>query len=122
MRISDWSSDVCSSDLRQLGQGSGFTIPQELAERRAGRRGLITYALVQQYFANGCRQTGQPCAVLPFSDRRPTEHELRRDSVHELSEFGVGVARIQYNPYATDRGRGEKIGRASCREKGSQYV
>src|SRR3546814_9830135 len=79
MRISDWSSDVCSSDL-----------------------------LVQQYFSNGCRQTGQPCAVLPFSDRRPTEHELRRDSVHELSEFGVGVARIQSNPYATDRGRGEK--------------
>src|SRR3546814_5310830 len=108
MRISDWSSDVCSSDVRQLSQGSGFTIPQELAERRAGRRGLITYALVQQYFANGCRQTGQPCAVLPFSDRRPTEHELRRDPVHVLSEFGVGVARIQSNPFATDRGRGEK--------------
>src|SRR3546814_17283183 len=108
MRISDWSSDVCSSDLRQLGQGSGFTIPQELAERRAGRRGLITYALVQQYFANGCRQTGQPCAVLPFSDRRPTEHGLRRDYVHELLEFVVGVARILSNPYATDRRRGQQ--------------
>src|SRR3546814_5418520 len=33
---------------------------------------------------------------------------FRSDSVHELSEFGVGVARIQSNPYATDRGRGEK--------------
>src|SRR3546814_13196984 len=32
---------------------------------------------------------------------------FRSDSVHELSEFGVGVARIQSNPYATDRGRGE---------------
>src|SRR3546814_10062432 len=40
MRISDWSSDVCSSDLlpdpRRLGEAPGIPSPASLLRRRAG--------------------------------------------------------------------------------------
>src|SRR3546814_12238743 len=36
MRISDWSSDVCSSDLRKMGYGG----PNAGARRSAGTRGV----------------------------------------------------------------------------------
>src|SRR3546814_15284387 len=38
MRISDWSSDVCSSDLKVAGKGSGATARAELARPREGAK------------------------------------------------------------------------------------
>src|SRR3546814_5821188 len=35
MRISDWSSDVCSSDLRDPGAAHGSHLPEQPAYRRA---------------------------------------------------------------------------------------
>src|SRR3546814_2066908 len=37
MRISDWSSDVCSSDLGMLAGPAGLDRPRGLAETRCGR-------------------------------------------------------------------------------------
>src|SRR3546814_7142618 len=36
MRISDWSSDVCSSDLRPLAEKAGVTIGMALTEKQGG--------------------------------------------------------------------------------------
>src|SRR3546814_2095200 len=39
MRISDWSSDVCSSDLVVIGRGAAGAPVHEVAERRIARHG-----------------------------------------------------------------------------------
>src|SRR3546814_2849298 len=36
MRISDWSSDVCSSDLRPLAEKAGVTIGMAMTEKQGG--------------------------------------------------------------------------------------
>src|SRR3546814_6823035 len=63
MRISDWSSDVCSSDLRGTGCGSGRAHPRPGAER------LLLHA-ASPYAdspAHGSHQ--QPCHHPPAADR-----------------------------------------------------
>src|SRR3546814_2975512 len=83
MRISDWSSDVCSSDLAVVGQ-------QQQA------RGVLVEP------ADG-------------GDRRlPPTPALRQQRIDQRSLFLVRAC------YA-DR-LVQQIGRASCRERGCQYV
>src|SRR3546814_6769837 len=83
MRISDWSSDVCSSDLLAL-------------RRREGRvrgEGILHFG------------------GTPFEDRG----QVAVPVVEVPQRFGkqrVGLVRCQR----------EEIGRASCRERGCQYV
>src|SRR3546814_20856426 len=105
MRISDWSSDVCSSDLKQgkitmaddrrvylfdstlrdgaQTQGVDFTVPDKLAIARALDRLGVDYV-----------EGGWPGA-------NPTDDAF----FGEPPEFAVS-----------------QIGRASCRERGLQYV
>src|SRR3546814_19678517 len=40
MRISDWSSDVCSSDLRKVGDGERPRVEDRMHERGAGEERL----------------------------------------------------------------------------------
>src|SRR3546814_19299599 len=108
MRISDWSSDVCSSDL-PAGDDANFThgtrfsalspdgqVPQFI-ERAAKWLPLfpddgslrITYSLGQEI----------------FTPERIEERELIEDD----------------RPYAGWTYAGIEIGRASCRERGWQY-
>src|SRR3546814_6392181 len=101
MRISDWSSDVCSSDLlfskrkragrRQvpLSAGSG---------RRAGR--LDAFGLADH-------DEGQRLRV-----EQPLRHAPRILRRHRLDQRAAPVAMV----------RAEEIGRASWREKGFKYV
>src|SRR3546814_16450474 len=102
MRISDWSSDVCSSDL----------FPP--ADRQRTRRTRTTG-----------RNGGTPAdrdhtrkltrvAVLVAVDLAPTDMVGRTNkpvALHPLDPFGGGVV-----PYP------HQIGRASCRERVCQYV
>src|SRR3546814_15569149 len=86
MRISDWSSDVCSSDLIPLIRCSEFP--------------LIVVYLADRYSS-------------------PTAHPYRRlfILIHSQSPFSLS-RRIRL----TSRCGTRKIGRASCRERGCQYV
>src|SRR3546814_15950024 len=99
MRISDWSSDVCSSDLAEGSRPSGHRAqrlpPAEL--RRAGEpRGERTWSLLQ----NACRDG------------------WRREHPPGLIRCGVGMlARVASAPP-----RGAEIGRETCRERVCQYV
>src|SRR3546814_2768969 len=58
MRISDWSSDVCSSDLPlKLARGIGFvagTLVHEVASRREGFRVTLTRIAGSGAFRAGC--------------------------------------------------------------------
>src|SRR3546814_3344876 len=87
MRISDWSSDVCSSDLQ-------FAVDrpvrgEELADADGAERSIVRQAVgVLEVVADAA---GQVPAVVKL---------LRIGGLHEADE----------------------IGRASCRERGCQYV
>src|SRR3546814_13500957 len=93
MRISDWSSDVCSSDLRQLELGeSGARAGADQAAR--GQRRVRLVDLV---------------AVAAFE--QPDVDALLRDRIEKIGEHDARRAT-----------RAEQIGRASCRERVCQYV
>src|SRR3546814_17971710 len=48
MRISDWSSDVCSSDLSSLGEDSVTDPPLPPAAADAARRGSLLHGLFER--------------------------------------------------------------------------
>src|SRR3546814_20069752 len=93
MRISDWSSDVCSSDL----EGDGLEYLGTLTAARRGPDGAAG-ALAQ----GASRRFGYHRAV-----RRGAGRAVRR-----RRRRGAGD---------TGRSRGQ-IGRASCRDRAGQYV
>src|SRR3546814_9115897 len=97
MRISDWSSDVCSSDLlvRGLGGVEALLALGEVDERLVDRGvvGLDGEALELQLVDLGLGHFGK-------------RFQLDRDD-----RILAGLAAFL-----------EQIGRASCRERGCQYV
>src|SRR3546814_17679628 len=111
MRISDWSSDVCSSDLLALVALAGEDVEVRLAHQ-----------------------------VMPLGEGRRGLGEVigaRRDQAVDAAGDGGGRARIRdkegrgvaLDDRLGDDGRREprlhvleEIGRASCRERGCQYV
>src|SRR3546814_14513652 len=96
MRISDWSSDVCSSDLNCSRHGRD--------DRRTGRSQV----------------TEEPKADAPIEPENEVEGGQHRDHpgrVHHPGEYCPLGGEIQGGDDA-----GSKIGRASCRESGCQYV
>src|SRR3546814_12852916 len=114
MRISDWSSDVCSSDLPQV---------ERLADRYADKTHLI----------------GNPVREEVLALRDEDYPTLNEDSVFRLLVTGgsqgatilssvvpegLGLLPISLRRrlQVTPQCRVEEIGRASCRERGWQYV
>src|SRR3546814_18177003 len=79
MRISDWSSDVCSSDLEQ-----------DAGDIRPG-------------FEHASDQSFRPAHGLAFV-------------------YALAAARVEKAEPPGTRCRRTEIGRASCRERGCQYV
>src|SRR3546814_9795654 len=101
MRISDWSSDVCSSDLH-LAQEAGF---------RAGQPGLATDVFGQ---AAACAWFRQRIAQAPLlAARREVEVEQ-----------GAAVARDGVAQLGGERSEARRVGKGSvstCRSRGSPY-
>src|SRR3546814_16634146 len=105
MRISDWSSDVCSSDPHAPGQESAQIIALEREEEdedgeggddRAGHHYLIILDILAA--VRGERDGQRVEVLIGEDDQRP--HEIipaRQENI-------------------------EQIGRASCRERVCQYV
>src|SRR3546814_15085307 len=98
MRISDWSSDVCSSDLH--GKEEGLLFP----------------AMIEA----GLSADGGPISVML------SEHEQGRALVAAMAnatEPAMSPAKFSEAAAAyADHMRAHKIGRASCRERVCQYV
>src|SRR3546814_18508629 len=110
MRISDWSSDVCSSDLVRRGlEDAGIGVPG------AGEddvRAALHLAAGQLAGGEGVVERGR---------RRPDEvdDQLRG----RVGETGALVEAADKFPDQRDvHGAAEKIGRASCRERVCPYV
>src|SRR3546814_19562537 len=99
MRISDWSSDVCSSDLSRASSGGGpgcLKISPVPLLVRLGRRPLDVV----------------PPAALDALEGSPVDEWL--DALEGDAEVGGGL--LAGHVLAPE------IGRASCRERVCQYV
>src|SRR3546814_10807376 len=97
MRISDWSSDVCSSDLRQL-------VAAETAEQvERQQRGMpLVHVKGIDLEAEGAEQP----------DAADAEHDFLLQPIGKIAAVEmVGDAPVV-----------GKVGRASCRESVGQYV
>src|SRR3546814_15284498 len=100
LRISDWSSDVCSSDLREELRG----------ERGAGRLAAELPQRAQRLL--GCESTG----LAPEVQRGTPPEEGEVQVVHR-AEVVVDQLRLQAR-----RSHHPQIGRAPCREEACESV
>src|SRR3546814_20609598 len=106
MRISDWSSDVCSSDLHRRRRG-GLARPAARDERAVLDRDLATDVVFLLDVDNTLLDNGRFKADL--------DERLRRD-------FGADAGDQYWALYERERDRlGYEIGRASGRERGCKY-
>src|SRR3546814_16306010 len=112
MRISDWSSDVCSSDLRY--KGDTYAIPY------AGEEVMLHWANKDQYYT----KSGENFSNYSFKleDGRTVHFRLaaadtakdnRKDNDKER-RFALVAAKIVTR-------LDEKIGRAACKERVCKY-
>src|SRR3546814_4227192 len=102
MRISDWSSDVCSSDLLTIEAGEFVVF---LGPSGCGKSTLLRMIAGLETVDGG---------EIRIGERR----------VDHLPPGARGVAMVfqQYALYPHMSVRENKIGRASCRERGCPYV
>src|SRR3546814_16699493 len=109
MRIIDWSSDVCSSDLRGLWRRTAQLRRHRLVEPRLHRRerGMAQVALQQTPDAGDMLQV----AVLAVAPRQPRENADDL-GVALRAEGGIGGGEG-----ATVDQRAQEIGRASGGER-----
>src|SRR3546814_20547404 len=113
MRISDWSSDVCSSDLRPRQALEPLVLPvveallEALPARSASELGLAA-GHVLEHVGDGLARAGFP------------HQEYREDAVgvQQRDPDARGLRRGLLVGEAAVRG----IGRASCRERVCPYV
>src|SRR3546814_5840417 len=109
MRISDWSSDVCSSDLRDLADYEKLAHAVRFDEATLGDKlfGPRPYAEV----------------IIGEIDGMPQGFAL---FFHNFSTFegkpGLYLEDLFVRPEARGSGLGKEIGRASCRGRVCQYV
>src|SRR3546814_11554951 len=106
MRISDWSSDVCSSDLQRAInlqfraiQVAGECLPfarRAMNEQNARRARAIEFGVLQRVAGDGLRLQFRPWWIR-----------------EQLFHLASGIRRTE---------AGTEIGSASCRERVCQYV
>src|SRR3546814_7956464 len=112
MRISDWSSDVCSSDLGAWFQGLNDTEQSRFARVFA----KLPVAIQVQTPAG---LVGLVHAECPVDDWAVLEEQLARKTVRSQAMW----SRDRYEAKNTSIVKGvREIGRASCRERVCQYV
>src|SRR3546814_4540440 len=106
MRISDWSSDVCSSDLRPLGD---VILALETVEREAAGQGKPAADHLCHLVVHGVLH------LYGYDHETEAEAEEMED-VERTVLAGLGTP----DPYAdepSEPARDGKIGRAACRER-----
>src|SRR3546814_8023270 len=107
MRISDWSSDVCSADLAEPGRKIALLAEEQVAIDLdpLRRQPLEAEQPVNPVWAVGGVETYPGLGVEELRDH-PADHQL---VLHSLESVRADCVLAQ-------------IGRASCRERVCQYV
>src|SRR3546814_7562269 len=110
MRISDWSSDVCSSELPARGRRArrerGADLVPELGQGKHEKYGIGRIEK-ERHIGEQALDGG----ITPCRDERDEQHERERASEFGQSEHGL-----------PNGARGGEIGRAACRERVCTYV
>src|SRR3546814_14966163 len=114
MRISDWSSDVCSSDLV-----SAVLLEFAFLLYEVGNRERHTHLLVQR---EGNARADLEAVTDPHLARYPLVHGGAYIVEGLFKVVGVGKAAEQHCRIEGLDQRAPEIGRASSRERGGQYV
>src|SRR3546814_15386944 len=118
MRISYWSSDVCSSDLEMKRHAGAFALQSDTAARRhcgflLAQRDRVGYGFAiqaEQHIAGTqAGMVGRAARMHANDDDAATVDAKWREALHVLHA----------EPAAYDTAQ---IGRASCRERVCQYV
>src|SRR3546814_14240091 len=104
MRISDWSSDVCSSDLRIDRIMPGASRPDCLGSESSAR---------------DCHTADRPCRAPAASLRPWRSNSPAMEAASDLLRLATGMSRKHHHLPCAVFG---KIGRASCRERACQEV
>src|SRR3546814_9153992 len=111
MRISDWSSDVCSSDLR-------LHLVEELRQlRRESRRTIHRDRLGAVRAAPAAYQTGEQKLAPQPGDRRRQVDVLVKARVRRLAEQQFFLVYIADRP---QRGQQQRLA-VACPEEGFPY-
>src|SRR3546814_12439076 len=110
MRISDWSSDVCSSDL--LGQGRLDLLAQRVIDLRSAAGGDLHGGILRidvgQRVQRAQQHHDQDDDVFPARDfkhrdvsraSRGTAGEARRADERRAGKEGVSTVRSRWRPY-----------------------
>src|SRR3546814_12260807 len=121
MRISDWSSDVCSSDL---------DVSQNIKDLARGSGPKGSGSLQRSYSADASVEywVSTSCYSLDFtSASASTPASAKSIGSFGLQSLAIGIILRSFERLAQSRGcrqrrRPQQIGRASCRERGWQYV
>src|SRR3546814_11850312 len=108
MRISDWSSDVCSSDLLHI-----EPIARASADQRKGRCGRVAAGVCIRLYAESDY----------LSRPQSTDPEIRRSSLPGVivRMLDLRLGSVEDFPFL-DPPDGREVGRASWRERGCQSV
>src|SRR3546814_14826149 len=109
MRISDWSSDVCSSDRRSARRAGTASCRACSAEILATFRARVR-ALIRRLFAGTEPQPPEPALWDDVRRRARWVAALDADRDARLQALAARFL------------RDKEIGRASCRERVCQYV
>src|SRR3546814_5770367 len=132
MRISDWSSDVCSSDLRVWPTLSFPALTTEqIGKALAGNTLAIAYHYAHQYGADG-KVGGYNIRYDAVDVKKCPRKEIPGDGLllyegvcsAQVNEPVTGTWKTEDNKLCVDIAWAGKsqIGRASCRERECQYV
>src|SRR3546814_14737866 len=116
MRISDWSSDVCSSDLRvAFVDESAGTVVGDVDE---------DFCLLAEISDIAQFPLASSAASLERLKRALRRNGCYRDAVGvaAVNPDRAGVVETDGEPFAWLCTSHREIGRASCRERGCQYV
>src|SRR3546814_13687393 len=123
MRISDWSSDVCSSDLVNMGQSSNDVVPSasHVAATLAIERQLLP---ALKHLRARIRKRAKGLNAVVKTGRTHLMDAMPLTMAQELggwsAQIDSAIARI--GDSAKRLRRLAQSGRASCRESECQYV
>src|SRR3546814_12493686 len=111
MRISDWSSDVCSSDLFDAAlDATGFTPEETWGERIEDRGSQITFSALGQQAPLHAKEVWDP----DFAKRKV----IQADLIKRLPGVSINLG----GATSVDVTQPGEIGRESCRERVCQSV
>src|SRR3546814_18361095 len=105
MRISDWSSDVCSSDLRLGAEGEGFKVAMQVLDRGRLHISAVCVGVAERLikdcveYAAERRQFGQPLTGFQLIQGMIADCKTERSEERRVGKEWVSTCRPRWSTY-----------------------